>query len=422
MAGWNWPSDPYIQFGPISASLTALESEYGVEGSAVSAYVTGMATIRQNRSVAYLDYNATAPVRAAVVDAVAETMRVAGNPSSVHTAGREARRVVEVARAQVAALAGARPRDVVFTSGGSEANNAVLKMTGAASLVVSAVEHDSVLAGAATSGLPVFRVGMTADGLIDFASLETALEQAPKPALVSVMLANNEAGMIQPVAEITERAHAHGARCHTDAVQAAGKIPLDFKELGIDYMSLSAHKLGGPQGVGAIVLAPTAPLAPLVAGGGQELGRRSGTENVAGIAGFGVAAVEALAELGDMDRVAALRDRLEAGAVAAAPQARVIGRNTRRLPNTTCLMLPGVRGETQVMHFDLSGVCLSSGSACSSGKVKVSHVLTALGFSEGDAEASIRVSLGHATTEADIDRFLDAWHALVARQSARAQA
>ncbi|TNE62016.1 MAG: cysteine desulfurase [Alphaproteobacteria bacterium] len=363
----------------------------------------------------YLDYNATCPIRPSVIETVAETMRHVGNPSSVHAAGRQARATVEQARVQVAALVNARPRDVVFCGGGTEANNSVIRGAGAASLIVSAIEHDSSLAAARLAGVPVFSLPVGQDGIVDLGRLAALLEDAAKPALVSVMLANNETGVIQPVAEIAAMAHAAGARMHTDAVQAAGKMMLDRKALDVDYLTLSAHKIGGPQGLGAIILAPTAPLAALIAGGGQELSRRSGTENVAGIAGFGLAAIEAMGAVGDMDRIAALRDRLEAGVTAHANDIVLVGAGSPRTANTSCIAMPGVKGETQVMHFDLAGICVSSGSACSSGKVKVSHVLNAMGYEDRVAESSIRVSLGYGTTEADIDAYLAAWKNLYNR-------
>ncbi len=366
-----------------------------------------------------MDYNATAPIRQTVIDTVAKTMRDVGNPSSVHTAGRTSRRIIEEARSKIAALVGARVRDVTFCSGGTEANNAVIRGSGAASIIISTVEHDCGLAAAALAGVPTFSLPVTKSGVIDMAALAAILQDAPKPALVSVMLANNETGVIQPVAEVAALAKEHGAKLHTDAVQAVGKIPVDCAELGVDYLTLSAHKIGGPQGVGAIVTGPTAPLAPLVAGGGQELGRRSGTENVAGIAGFGVAALEALAEVSSTERLGVLRDKFEVAVTQAANNAIIVGPDAPRTANTSCVIMPGVKGETQVMHFDLNGICVSSGSACSSGKVKVSHVLSAMGYSDDLAEASIRVSLGRQTEEADIEALIKAWTSLYERAAVR---
>ncbi|MFC4348279.1 cysteine desulfurase family protein [Kordiimonas lipolytica] len=371
------------------------------------------------KRLVYLDYNATSPIRDEVIDTVTAAMRTVGNPSSVHAAGRDARARVEEARTQVAAMVNARPRDVVFTSGGTEASNTVIRGAGAASILISAIEHDCGFAAAKESGLPVYVIPTSDQGVVDMGSLQSLLAKAEKPALVSVMLANNEMGALQDVAAIATVAKEHGARMHTDAVQAAGKISLDFKALGVDYLTLSAHKLGGPQGVGAIVLGPTAPLKSLIAGGGQELSRRSGTENVAGIAGFGTGAMEAMVGLGDMDRIKGLRDRLESEIRAIANDVIVVGSGAERIANTSCLIMPGVKGETQVMHFDLNGICVSSGSACSSGKVKVSHVLTAMGFAPEQAECSIRVSLGYQTTEADVDAFVAAWKSIYSRTRAR---
>ncbi len=371
------------------------------------------------REAIYLDYNATAPIRTGVIDSMAAAMQSVGNPSSVHSAGRKARKLVEEARSKVAALVGSRVRDVTFCSGGTEANNAVIRGSGAASVIVSAIEHDCSLAAAKLSGAPEFVLPVTPAGVADLGALEAILAEAPKPALVSIMLANNETGVIQPVKEIADIAKAAGAWVHTDAVQAAGKIDIDFNGLGVDYLTLSSHKLGGPQGVGAIVTSPRAPLAPLVAGGGQELGRRSGTENVAGIAGFGEAAIEAMAELGMTSDLAAKRDRFEQAVSEMSNEAILIGAGSPRTANTSCVAMPGVKGETQVMHFDLNGICVSSGSACSSGKVKVSHVLSAMGYADDVAEASIRVSLGRLTTDDEIDALIKAWRSLYERAASR---
>jgi cysteine desulfurase len=371
--------------------------------------------------VAYLDYNATAPVRPAAAAAVAAALEAAGNASSVHAPGRAARRRIEDARERVAALVGAAPANVVFTSGGTEANALALTGSDATRLLVSAVEHDSVLRNApGATPIPVDR-----NGVVDLAALDRLLaEPRGETCLVSLMLANNETGVIQPVAEAAAIARAHGARMHCDAVQAAGKIAVDIAVLGVDMLTLSAHKIGGPQGVGALVLRDGMTLAPLLKGGGQERGRRAGTENLPGIAGFGAAAAAALADLaaGAPARIAALRDGLEAALAApAAIQGAVIhGAGAARLPNTSCIGLPGRSAETQVMALDLAGVAVSSGAACSSGKVRASHVLGAMGLSAADAGCAIRVSLGWASTQDDVDRFVAAWGALAARGVAAA--
>jgi cysteine desulfurase len=373
----------------------------------------------------YRDYNATAPIRPEVRDAVIAAFDVAGNPSSVHGFGRRARRLVEDARAEVAALAGVMPARVVFTSGGTEANTAALRATGRTSILVSAIEHDSVLETAPDA----VRIPVTADGLVDLAALERLLAECREPALVSVMRVNNETGVIQPVADVTRIAHAHGALVHCDAVQAAGRIPLEVDQLGIDLLTLSAHKLGGPHGVGALVVRDGIPIAPVLRGGGQEQRRRAGTENVAGIAGFGAAArlaregMEAHSTLAP-STLAELRDDLERRLVRAAQEAGkpavLYGRAAPRVTNTACVSMPGVTSETQIMTMDLAGIAVSAGAACSSGKVKASHVLTAMGVPADQAASAIRVSLGWGTTLNDIDRFVEAWTALRRRTAAPA--
>jgi cysteine desulfurase len=356
---------------------------------------------------AYLDHNATSPLRPAAFDVMAEALRAGGNPSSVHGAGRSARSRVEAARRQVAALVGALPTEVVFTSGGTEANNMAIAGAARARVLVSSVEHDSVLRAAPEAE----RISVDRDGVVDLASLERRLAACAGPALVSVMLANNETGVVQPIAEVARLARRAGALVHGDGVQAAGKTPVDLHGLGLDYLSLSAHKFGGPTGVGALIVRNGAPFASDRHGGGQEANRRAGTENVAGIAGFGAAAVEAQQGLA----VGALRDRLEAALLAIAPQARVFGAGAPRLANTTCISMPGVKAETQVMALDLAAVCVSAGSACSSGKVQRSAVLAAMGVENAVAETAIRISLGWNSQMEDIDRLIVAWRDLYIR-------
>ena len=363
----------------------------------------------------YLDYNASAPVKPAVAAAVAGAHGLAGNASSVHRFGRLARRAIDDARERVAALVGAAPDQVIFASGGTEANNLALRGSGQARLIVSAIEHDSVLRAAPDAAL----VPVDGDGLVDLAALTAVLAEDDRPALVSVMLANNETGVIQPAAEAAALAHAHGALFHCDAVQGPGRIAVDFAALGADMMTLSAHKLGGPQGVGALLLRDGITLGPLLHGGRQEMGRRAGTENAAGIVGFGVAAELAADDLADADRVAGLRGEVERRIRAIAPEAVVFGDAAPRLCNTTCIALPGTAGETQVMALDLAGVAVSAGSACSSGKVTASHVLEAMGAG-ADAGNAIRVSLGWGSTTADVDRLVEAWRALYERRRDKA--
>ena len=365
----------------------------------------------------YLDYNATTPVRPEAAAAVADALALTGNASSVHRFGRLARRKLEDAREAVAALVGAPAERVVFTSGGTEANNLALTGAGRARRLVSAGEHDSVLNAAAGVERGAERIPLRRDGVVDLDALEALLGEDPRPALVSVMLANNETGVIQPVARAAETAHCRGALVHCDAVQGAGKIPVDMAALGVDLLSLSAHKLGGPQGVGALIVAEGLELAPLMRGGGQERRHRAGTENLPGIAGFGAAAECALAGLERMAGLAELRDRLERRLRARAPEIKIYGAGAPRLPNTSCFGVPGLAAEIQVIALDLAGIAVSAGAACSSGKVAPSHVLGAMGASEAEAGSAIRVSLGWDSGAAGIERFLEAWSALYSRSS-----
>lgn len=363
----------------------------------------------------YLDHNATTPPRPESAEAISHALEAWGNPSSVHAHGRAARRIVEDSRRHVAALAGADPAIVVFTSGGTEANNLALRGCGRARILVSAVEHPSVLEAA--DGIEAIPVD--GNGIVDLDALRAMLGDG-RDAIVSVMLANNETGVVQPVAEAAELAHAAGALFHCDAVQGAGKIALDFNALGVDMMTLSAHKIGGPKGVGALVVADQVHLAPIIRGGGQERGRRNGTENVPGIAGFGAAAELAAAEVAEGASLAALRDRLESALTEHVPGARIIATDAPRLPNTSCIALPGISAETQVMALDLAGFSVSAGSACSSGKVKASKVLRAMGMGDDIAACAIRVSLGHSNSEADIESFAAAYRDFAKKAGATA--
>lgn len=361
----------------------------------------------------YLDHNATSPLRPEALAAMQPWFGVPSNASSVHGFGRKAKAAVEEARELVALLAGADPAGLTFTGSASEANNLALRGTPHGRLPVSAIEHPSVLTTARELGAEI--VPVTPDGVVDLDALASLLADGEGAALVSIMAANNETGVLQPVAEASEIVHRHGGLFHVDAVQGAGKVALDMAAMGADMMSLSAHKIGGPQGVGCLIAAPHVMLAAEITGGGQERGRRAGTENVAGIVGFGAAAEAARAALADIPALAALRDRLEAGACDISPKARVYGGEVRRLPNTTCLMTPGINADVQLMSLDMAGVAVSSGSACSSGKVSSSHVLRAMGATEREAASAIRVSLGWTTTADDVTRFLEAYAALVAR-------
>jgi cysteine desulfurase len=367
----------------------------------------------------YLDWNATTPLRPEAREAMAAAWDFCGNPSSVHAEGRQARRLVEEARAAVAGAVGAQPRNVVFTSGGTEANALALtpglrRGSGlpVERLLVSAIEHASVLAGGRFPTEAIGTIGVTSAGLLDLDRLRTKLEAGP-PALVSVMLANNETGAVQPVAEAAEIVHAAGGLLHVDAIQAFGKISFDINSLNADLMTMSGHKIGGPKGAGAVALAEgVRGLEPLLRGGGQELGHRAGTENVAGIAGFGAAAKAAMGTReSDAIRLENLRNRLERG-LRETTGAIVFSGDVPRLPNTTLFTVPGLKAETAVIGFDLEGIAVSSGSACSSGKVQPSHVLKAMGFGPKIAEGAVRLSLGWSTSSADVDRCLKAWRKL----------
>src|SRR5450432_850398 len=356
----------------------------------------------------YLDYNASAKVRPVAAEAVAKALALGGNPSSVHAAGRAARALVEWARADVAALVAAAPSAVTFVSGGTEAIALAMDSALAAGftrLVIGATEHEAVRETAAACGIAVEIWPVDAAGVADLDWLESRLTSDSR-ALVCLMLANNETGVIQPLAAAAPMVRRSGGWLHVDAVQAAGKIVLDFDALGADTLSLSAHKLGGPQGVGALVAGPRATLRRRLHGGGQERGLRAGTENVAGLAGFGAAARAAMADLASIEVQAGWRDTLAARVMDAG--ALILGAAAPRLPQTLCFATPGFSAETQVMALDLAGVMVSAGAACSSGKVKASHVVEAMGHPDL-AASSIRVSGGWATTAEDWRRCGDVW-------------
>ena len=353
----------------------------------------------------YLDYNATTPIKPVVAEVMRHLPLLPYNASSLHSYGRQARRLVEEARKRILDaldLSGNEQYLCVFTSSGTEANNMALQRR---NLLASAIEHASVLKCAHES-LKIIPV--TEKGIVDLKALEKLLVEADSGTCVSVMLANNETGIIQPVKEVAELAHRYGAIVHCDAVQCFGKIPVRPADLGVDMLTISAHKCGGPLGAAALIHRQTLPLIPMIRGGGQERGSRSGTENVPAIAGFGVAA----ASLGyDVERVEAMRNKLEN----LLSGAEIVGRDVPRLPNTSCILMPEVHGEIQLIDFDLNGIAVSSGSACSSGKVTVSHVLLAMGIPESKASCAIRVSLGEDTTEDDIARFATVWNQLYVR-------
>lgn len=366
-------------------------------------------------TITYLDYNATTPVRPEVQEVIMRLLGSPHNPSSVHFYGREAKKHLENSRETLAQALNCWANEVIFTSCGTEANTLMLRGFEGRRLLISSVEHSSIHK---TVGNSAERIAVDANGVVKLDALETLLKSANTPALVSVMLANNETGVIQPIAEVARIAKAHGALVHTDAAQALGKIPTDFSSLGVDMMTVSAHKLGGAPGAAALILRNDLPIKPLLTGGGQELGRRAGTENVAAIAGF-AKAVELAQSADAHQKMQALRtalDALEARLLKAVPSAKVHGAEVVRLPNTTCISMPGVVSETQLMAFDLAGIAVSAGSACSSGKIEASHVLTAMGLPKELASTAIRISGGWGTDAgADLAKLEKAWIALYER-------
>lgn len=381
----------------------------------------------------YLDWNATAPLMGAAREAMLDALSMPGNPSSVHAEGRAARAVIEKARREVAHLVGAEPAHVTFTASATEAANQVLSpiyrmgksRVALGRLYVSAIEHPAVRAGGRFSADQVTEVPVTRSGILDVDALAAKLashDPADGLPLVAVMLVNNETGIIQPIREISATVKKFGGLLVVDAVQAAGRIPLSIADLGADFLILSAHKLGGPKGVGALVSrGETLMPEPLVRGGGQEKGHRAGTENLAAVTGFGASASVMTKDLVERNAaIAALRDKAEAGMLAAAPDTVIYGRGEARVGNTSFFHLPGLKAETGQIAFDLEGIALSAGAACSSGKVGASHVLTAMG--EDASTGALRLSIGPDTTESDIDRFLGAFVKIAARRKPAGQA
>lgn len=363
----------------------------------------------------YLDHNATTPLFPEVVARMTELLERTGNPSSLHSFGRAARCEIENARERVAALVKASPPDVIFTSGGTEANALALVGCGRDNRLISAVEHESVRQCA----LGASPLSVTGNGIIDLEALRERLERTHGSILVSVTLADGQSGIVQPVSSVAEIAHEYGALVHCDAVQAAGRMPIDVRELGADLVSLSAHKMGGPQGVGALVVARQGlDLHPLFRGGGQERGRRGGTENVAAIMGFGIAAELTIPYMITQEKVRDWRDDMERRLSMIRPDVTVFGKDAPRLANTSCFALSGgASGRTQVMGLDLADIAVSAGSACSSGKLEPPHALLAMGVPADLARCAIRVSFGWTNVEGDGDRFLRAWERLTCRQT-----
>ncbi len=370
-----------------------------------------------NRTPIYLDYNATAPIRPQVVKAMAAAMERPLNPSSVHSFGRQAKYLIDDARQKILESVNAEGYNLVFTGSGTEANNlGVRGVEGVKGVFVSSVEHSSIL-----NVIPsAIKILVDKNGIFDFHAFhEVHASHAPH---VSIQLANNETGIIQPIAEIARVVHEAGGMLHIDAVQGLGKIPLDVSILNVDMLTLSAHKIGGPQGVGALLFKPGIDIRPQILGGGQELGLRAGTQNVAGIVGFGVA-VEAVSEMQNKFRhIKLLRDRMEAEIKSMSPESIIVGEGVERLPNTSCITMPNVKNETQLINFDIQNIAVSAGAACSSGKVAISHVLLAMGIEKTQAETAIRISLGTETTQSEIDRFISAWGELYKRTNATKEA
>ena len=360
----------------------------------------------------YLDYNATAPLRPEAREALLAALDI-GNPSSVHQEGRKARALIEAARRDIAEFAISHPETVIFTSGGTEACNLALNLRDAPNgkierLLVSAIEHSAVLQAAHERALPVTEIPVTPSGVVDVTALAKLLED-DTPALVCVMLANNETGVIQPMAEIGRMVKEHGSLLFCDAVQGAGKTPINMIGMGIDVLSLSGHKMGAPMGIGALVTRPGVVVPPMLIGGGQELGRRAGSENISGIAAFAAAAKAAKAALDDFQKLAEMRDAMEAELRAVAPDMHIFGADETRLANTSCFALEGLTSETLVMALDLSGIAVSAGSACSSGKVSRSHVLAAMGVETHISKGVLRVSFGWQSTRADSEKLVAEW-------------
>lgn len=379
-----------------------------------------------NADRTYLDWNATALLCPEARAAVVQALESCGNPSSVHAEGRRARAIVETAREQVAALVGAHPSEVVFTSGATESCSMVLAAPWRA-VLVAGIEHDAVLKPAETASAARVPLVVAAEGRVSQTEVAaktaaTVADHGVGKVLITLQLANNETGVIQPVATAGLAARETGAVLFTDAVQAVGRIPVDFATLGADFMTVSAHKLGGPKGIGALIIRDGNELPALIQGGGQERRRRGGTENIPGIAGFGAAAEAAQRTVAEHGRIAQMRDRLEAALLDMTPNAQIIGAGAERLPNTTCVALAGHSAETLVIRFDLTGIAISAGAACSAGKIGASHVLMAMGLPEAVARSAVRISLGPTTTDQEIERFLQAWREIAASPSVRTAA
>lgn len=361
----------------------------------------------------YLDHNATTTIRPEVIELMIKIMGQVGNGSSTHCAGRAASMHIERAREQMAKAINTRPAQIIFTSCATESINTILKTFKGERILASAAEHAAV---ADTKQENVEFVPVTTDGIIDLIGLEEALKRAPV-ALVSLMYVNNETGVINPIKEAIDLAHKHGALIHIDGVQALGKLPIDFKYLDADYMSFSAHKIGGPQGVGCFAFAAQKPIRPLMSGGKQEKNQRAGTSNVAGITGMGLAAELAVQNIERYEELGKLRDEMENRLSQALPNISINGKNTPRVGNTSSLSCSGITNTVQMMNLDLEKICVSGGSACSSGVAKPSHVLKAMGLSDDDALSTLRISMGWNTTQDDVNTFIEKYIKIIERLS-----
>ncbi len=370
--------------------------------------------LMQKCNVIYMDNNASVAINPKALAAMQEVQSLPLNASSIHSLGRKARGILEATREKIADLANTGNARIVFTASGTESNNMALRGLAKYKVLVSAIEHSSVL----KIGVHEHEIPANSDGVVDVSGLERLLRQFEgEKMLVSVMLANNETGVIQPIREIAEVVHTHGGLLHTDATQGFGKIKVDMAELGADMLTISAHKLGGPQGAAALIFKKHVILNSIILGGEQEQSFRAGTENVAAIHGFSVAIDDVAETLKEADNIAKIRDYIETEIKNIAPDVVIFGKNAERLPNTSMLTMPGVLSETQVMHFDMEGIAVSAGSACSSGKIETSHVLLAMGVDPEIAKCAIRVSLGVNNTAENATKFINAWKALYERAS-----
>lgn len=357
----------------------------------------------------YLDYNATALIKPEVIELMSEVMEEGGNPSSVHGIGRQAKGRMEEARSVIASAINCRPQMIIFTSGGTEANNMAVLTCGRSRLIVTNTEHDSVRSASSRFKGDVDQLSVDKDGLIVADDLRALLEEDGENTVISILYANNETGVMQDVKNIAAIAHEAGALLHIDAIQALAKVKIDFFDLGADMMSISSHKTGGPQGVGALITDEKLPVKSFVMGGGQEIGRRGGTENIAGIAGFGRAVSMIPQSLSKMKELESWRDEIERKISEYAPGSKFLGKNAKRLPNVSTIYMPNVTSDTQVMNFDLEKICISSGSACASGKVKSSHVIEAMSDDKNIATSTIRMSLGWGSEHKHVDAFIKCW-------------